>query len=658
MIINLYYIEGISRIDTPYFATKTTQASLSKQEEFFDNHIVQSLDLAYYPPHYRNTVRFDSDDLVLSDNINYLSLEYQGKRYYYFIDSINYISESIIELDITMDVIQTYMFDIYISNGIIERKFINRWYKSGDNYLINRNYIRENVSNNEFVFDSNEALNTNTKEWYVFAPCTKYLNLSDRTIYVKYNKSLPGLKYGESYVSSYPFFIFPWYPCKYTGTVYHETASGELDSGISVTNVAVGIQDSLSKFTGMNTIVDMYVCPFKPNNDISIDTYSYITIESTKEKMMEYNIQIGTYTYHVYAIAPYTGTGLYGLFNEFNIYVSSWTRIIKAFSRNYLTNVNYSSSYLPVMFDENYIRFQYGSLSAFTSIPLYKLENTSVKLYAGFNPTDGTRLYWINDGNANETGDDVDKYNTVIIDTNIIHFDLKNDPWVNYVSANRSRWVAAGVNTALTIFTKGASNALRNSYAKQDMKDILSNPKSFDKRYKKPKLKTKQALEMKGLQRDVDINNLNTATSAVSAVGSGILSQAFQDYNVKCQPPTPKQISNISGVGGKDAYILVYKELVNDYEQCAQYYHRNGYLVNEYINSKDNIFGYIQNRYYFNILKMDLPNVHLHHIIEDDDTCDAIKDRFTDGIRLWNVNNSGVTLGDFSKDNVEYDFLI
>ena len=50
---------------------------------------------------------------------------------------------------------------------------------------------------------------------------------------------------------------------------------------------------------------------------------------------------------------------------------------------------------------------------------------------------------------------------------------------------------------------------------------------------------------------------------------------------------------------------------------------------------------------------MQLPNVHLHNVIEDEDTCNAIADRLVDGVRLWNVYNTGVTIGDFQYDNVE-----
>ena len=79
MTITLYYVDGISRIDTPYFSNLTSQASLIRQEEFFSNHIVQQIETAFYPPHYRNSIRFDSEDLTFNDSVNYLSLEYNGK---------------------------------------------------------------------------------------------------------------------------------------------------------------------------------------------------------------------------------------------------------------------------------------------------------------------------------------------------------------------------------------------------------------------------------------------------------------------------------------------------------------------------------------------------------------------------------------------------
>ena len=660
MLINLYYIEGISRIDTPYFATKTIQASLQKQEEFFDNHLVHQVELGYYPPHYRNTIRFDSDDLVLNETVNYISLDYRDKRYYYFIDNINYISEDILEIEITMDVIQTYMFDIYIANGIIERKFINRWVHpttTSTDWIINRDYVRENVSNNEFVFNSNEVLNGDTKKWWVFAPCTKYINLSERTMKIQYDHNLPGLGSNSYFTSSYPTFVFPWYDCKYTGDVYFESNSGELGGHSSVTNVNPGISESLAKFTSMNTIVDMYICPFEFNDNLYIDGYGYLIVDSSNYLVMQYTMQVGSGSYHKYAIAPWTsGTSSIGFVNTLYMNVKKYSKGVLPQSPTRVTTINTSFNVYNItqMLDENYIQFTYGSIASYTSIPLFELRTNNVDLYAGFNPSDGTRLSWITRAYDNTYED---KYNTVTLDSNILHFDLKNDPWVNYVSANRARWVGAYAKTAVDIFTKGMSKGLTNKFAKQDMTSILSNPKSFDKRYKLPHLRKKPQLQMTGLQCQVESNNMDTAMSAVSSFGNNVVEQYIQDYNVKCQPPTAKQIANVSDIGAKGAFLMVHKELVNDFSQCANYYHRNAFLVNEYIDAKADIFGYIQNRYFFNVLKMQVPNVHLHNVIEDDDSVDAIKDRLLDGVRLWNVNNTGVVIGDFSKDNVEYDYL-
>ena len=104
-------------------------------------------------------------------------------------------------------------------------------------------------------------------------------------------------------------------------------------------------------------------------------------------------------------------------------------------------------------------------------------------------------------------------------------------------------------------------------------------------------------------------------------------------------------------------YVKYRTLTVLDYEQCANYYHRNGYKVNWYVNNIEEPFSYIQNRYYFNILKVSDCDLHLRNYIENESDMDNIKDRLIDGIRLWNVENVGVSIGDFTYDNVELDYL-
>lgn len=660
MNVTLYYVEGISRIDTPYFATKTTQASLEKQEEFFTSKIVKTIQLSYYPPHYRNAIRFDEDDLTINDNVNYLSLDYNGKKYYYFIDNINYISESLIEVEITMDVIQTYMFDIYIANGIIERKFIDRW----NGNLINRNYVRENVSSNDFVYTYHNVINSNVKQWLVFVSTSTYYNMKIPTTSIKYTENLPGFNKNYEYISAYTFYIIPYYSTNYSGKPYFENPSGNITKGQSNVNEDISSIKEFSFYSSRNYVVDMFVCPFNCASGLELnETLLGINVtnindnDNSKYFIIAHPYDQNGVTTYVYTITIGIGSDITQSLRPDN---PKFTSIVKTYDsvlfndkpQTLTTGVSYTSTRITQMFDENYIRFTFGSLTAMTTIPLYYLDRTTVHCKYAFNPSDGTRLYWIL-GNA----DTYDKYNTCILDTNIIHFDLKNDPWVEYVSANRSRWVSATVNTAVALFTKGASSALQNKFSNQEINDIMANPKSYDRRYKEPKLKTKPANMVRQRQEDIQSNNLNAKLSGIESMNSNIVSQFLKDANVRAQPATPKQISNISGLGCKDGYIMEYRERVQDYEQCAQYYHRNGFLVNEYINATPDIFGYVFNRYYFNILKMQLPNVHLHNVIEDEDTIQAITDRLVDGLRLWNVMYEDVSLGDFQYDNVELLYL-
>ena len=72
-------MEGISRFDTLYFA------SLTSQETFFESKLVAQMEDSYYPPHYRNELSVGSDDLDFNSRVNYVSIDFKDKTYYYFI---------------------------------------------------------------------------------------------------------------------------------------------------------------------------------------------------------------------------------------------------------------------------------------------------------------------------------------------------------------------------------------------------------------------------------------------------------------------------------------------------------------------------------------------------------------------------------------------
>lgn len=86
-------------------------------------------------------------------DINYLvfsNANHEKKRYYAFVDSVNYINESCIEITYTIDVIQTYFFD-YLISGFVEREH-TLTDKIGDNIL------PENVNCGEYVYNNYEPV--------------------------------------------------------------------------------------------------------------------------------------------------------------------------------------------------------------------------------------------------------------------------------------------------------------------------------------------------------------------------------------------------------------------------------------------------------------------------------------------------------------------
>ena len=152
--LTLYEIPGINREDTPVFSSRTRQIS------YFASRTKLVIDDGFYAPHFRDKIDLELELVTrptgaLYDSEikwNYLSLDFNGKKYYYFIDKIEYINERIVSFYISMDTIQTYMFDIEWIESHITRKSIKRWIYDNDvdDWLINRDYIRENFSEGKF----------------------------------------------------------------------------------------------------------------------------------------------------------------------------------------------------------------------------------------------------------------------------------------------------------------------------------------------------------------------------------------------------------------------------------------------------------------------------------------------------------------------------
>ena len=611
MKINLYYVEGISRIDTPSFNTKTHIGTIQDQEEFFLTKLKKSIDMTFYPPYYRNSIKFDQDDLVITDNVNYLSLEYNGKTYYYFIDEINYTSTGIITLEVSMDTIQTFMFDIYISSGIIERKFINRWV--GNN--INRLYKRENVSSGLYTFELRNLVNSN-QGWMIIG---KIVNTPSP---ITINEC--GIT-GEKIFYPSEIVLYPY--SQGSNIIYNNVTY------TVVTNKFIAEQCS-NPYLG-----DMYVIPFSP---FKITDYNPSNGYINSDKF------VGSIDNNqLVAIQPKAS-----LINDWSTAIVSSDIKNYDYTFNFVKNTNksivFNSSFEPVLFDENYIKVIFGSRSSNTTVSLYMYDTPQLRCCYFANILEGSRFYFIS-SDFNNIKDD---YRTLVADYAPIKLDLISDKYAQFNVTNKYRWLEAVGNAAVNGTLLFTNIGLKSAFASKDIAKIAAT--SLTPKRQQLSKKGKRAIESieRGLRDDIP-GNIDKGVSNLFP----LMSQAYEDYNKKHEPDNIKQASSNNDITSYSYQIIFEIQKVNDYEQCAQYYHRNGYLVDEYITQVSNIFNLIKNRYYYDMLKMSVPEVHLHNVIEDEDTVGLIEERFETGLRLWNVKNSDVIMGDFTYDNVELDYL-
>lgn len=615
MDVKLYYIEGISRSDTPYFFTNNGQATLARQASYFASKLVKTISTSFYPPHYENEIKFDTDDADFDDTVNYLSLNYNNKEYYYFIDAIEYVNETIIKLYVTMDVIQTYMFNIRIASGVIQRKFINRW----NSEAINRNYLRENVSRGNKLQTNYVTLEHAYENGVLIMKRTAQTG-EYHSLYRLVNSTA----FPNSTINSTPTDL---YVALFPGGVLHYGSTNEQD---------VNAYNLLEKKASDAYVWDCYIIPFNPFNNLHV-TQNYYTsdndiwVPETDSGGNKFgSIKQGTY-------GQTSKTVSYELKDNVRNYTFG-------FEKNIYTHVTFHTYLEPCLLDENYIEFYFGSRGTPTSYPLHKLIGNRVHMHYYADIFSGNRYYAITDEN------DIDTYRTCVIDTNVIGPELLNENWKQYIAANKSRWASAAITSGLSLIAAiatyggteyGAIGKDITKVSETQFKHLARNKKGqFTKKLTRVGSITKtQARTIYG-----DIPNGSTFSDFLGDM-SGILmplvAQGARDINAKFTPDTVKGTGNIGDILGYSCDVVCWQETVDDLDACAQFYHRNGNLVNEYVNNIDDIFDYVKNRYYYNIVKMELPEVHLVDVIEDQDTVSEIKDRLESGVRLWRVIAEG-----------------
>lgn len=646
-MITFYYIEGIDRENLPYFE----QGGFPS--EYMQERIVAQINDTYYPPYYRNVISVLNSDFekgLLNSEINYLSLYSNEKEYYYFIDEIEYVNEDITKLHITMDVIMTFMPNIKIHSGIIERKFINRW----DGIYINRNYIRENFSKGLFQLIDRKYLNE--RKYYDNPPddddslglfvirCTD-TPWKPESDFLKNSVASSMYKDGVECYARYATYIIPYVKNSFS-SIYQFNNSKKYDTYLF---------NTLYNSTDVPSIVD---CRYYPINIFNNYIKAKITTPQSSGTTGVINVicsdadnrvctnsddtpnkQAVLYLAGTMTIEPIKGT-----------YIFTWSRTGAKLQL-------FNSAFVPALIDENYMRLSYGDGEVQATAQLYYIKDTSITYNYKYDINSGSRYYWF-DGitTISKTNDVVYGNNNIlsslVVNENACTFDLVSDSWKTWKAYNSATLPLTLGKTVLDV----ASFALGGSMLSNSM-DTLFDTKGFiDRRYKAPTLNKAGSRKMYELQNKENSYLLNGIFDLAK-----MPSRYENIMNASAAPATLKSGGIATSAlfsEGMNIRLDIYK--VNDFEQCAQYYHRYGYLVDEYVSGIDDIFQYVNTRYYYNVLKMREIDISLVNYPSSNDILELIRERLENGIRLWNVTQYTTNaryIGDYEYDNIENDYL-
>lgn len=642
MNIALYYIEGISRRDEPCFQ------SITAQNVFFDAHKIATLDAGFYPPHYQNRIRVSITDVTFDTSCNYLALlDYEGDNtnYYYFIDSIRYVSESVIELFITMDTIQTFMFNIQVNNAVLDRHTISRWNDS----VINRDYIRENMSKGHMIPQSYYLENDNDHGTYsigtIIIRLAKNAGWSRRLLFNGTDTAtinpaiLEQEQQGSEYITETQFLgeiilMIPYvrkYSPRYqnsniTITWNESSSAGTVTHTCDMTTLPI----TDSAVIGIHYVdYDAIPCPHTwsiVNNQAKLTCTNAYTGLLTTAKPCECLDGSGSFAGYYFVCNSVSTKSLHNQVSLLSL------------TKNTSKTAQRSSIYVPAMLDENYMTFKYGERLGYTSAPLHLLSSSTVYLNAQRNPVSGNRTYWVSGGGLD--GAYTDRNLTTIINQTQETIELFNSAWSSYLSQNRAtltRGRALAQQKALVGFAQDTISNVANLY---------SGSGTLGQR----------AVTSAANEINSGIGTIFTAYSIDEELG-------ITKENLQYTPDTVKQ-GNIffDDVVANSLELIMTIDKVEDFESVAHKYEMYGYKVHQVLSNPDFFNGSLFNiRYYYNVIKTATMDINITGRIGTTAECDDIINRFNMGIRLWNTDTSGTLyaskIGSYQYDNVEKSFI-
>lgn len=460
--ITLYYIPGLNREDTISFSSKTAQ------DNFFASQTKVAITEGFYPPHFKDRISLELELVSTSQGItsvlqwNYLRIDFQDKYFYYFIDRVEYVNEDIVDYYISMDTIQTYMFDLNFIHSHVTRKSIKRWVQKTTAgvtvWNINRSYLRENFSSGKFLLKDKKYYQKNSDFYsYSYSVSAQYADNLTGMVFTRRPAAGAAINEKISKLTGEPS-LFCTSSCdisfvpEINGSLSHwlnlykqPGASGNTSNTRAFEALQINIERN-------PTTIYAYYLPF--------DTLYYgdkITYISGDNKwQMNVDVSTGEGYESVPFIEENTAAGYKaGKTIEGHVLYDDYAL---GFVRPTTTCPSFDIKYCPVLLDESYIKITWGESNAKSQFPLHMLLSTVLSFnYIGDIFT-GKRIYYITceRGLATVSGKTTtpfaqipyDVYNTMAVANNLITFDVTSDSFTSYYTYNSASMVA-GVATAI-----------------------------------------------------------------------------------------------------------------------------------------------------------------------------------------------------------------
>lgn len=442
MDINLCYIEGISFSDNMYFNKITTRNT------YFSSKVVKTVSSSFYPPYYRNIIKIEVDNL--NTPINYLYYDYLGIRYFYFINDVRYVNETVISIHLTIDTYQTFYYYASFKYAFIEREFVNRWIydTNTSKYYINRKgYKREcpNAGDNQLIYN---------KVYYKGSDFSLTYSDNEYPIYVVKRPT------GNPRVCNLQYTIKP--DTAYNSTLNTIDAAG-FNLGVLNDSKSLQIREStssgyssygpyksmneLSNFMWYEGTQDIYVFPYGVEEvlvgaDNKCTAYPYQNHEA-KGAMDVTTLIVAPFDYDTnvspYNIQPLSST----------IQIPSDYRLNSYPVR---TEHKFSFKDCPCLWDENYYNITFGDLNVYSTLPLYRTNGMSINVnYLPVLHT-GARIYWF-------TYDSEYNLQTAVINTDPIKLSMVKDPDKDWFQNNKGTIMSIGLTAVGTLLGAVIGNA-------------------------------------------------------------------------------------------------------------------------------------------------------------------------------------------------------